>query len=94
MGRGRIETKRTFYAEKKLWFDSFKFEKNNKKNNKNCLGEKMLKFMLLEYNCNLFGIVTFDVERYATSQLKKTKVIKRKTYRYIKSSDKIYILSF
>lgn len=50
--------------------------------------------MLLEYNCNLFGIVTFDVERYATSQLKKTKVIKRKTHRYIKSSDKIYILSF
>lgn len=49
---------------------------------KNCLGEKMLKFMLLKYNYNLFGIVTFDVERYATSQLKKTKVIKRKTYRY------------
>lgn len=93
MGRERIETKRTFYAEKKLWFDSFKFEKNNKKR-ENCLGEKMLKFMLLEYNCNLFGIVTFDVERCATSQLKKTKVIKRKTYRYIKSSDKIYILSF
>lgn len=93
MGRGRIETKRTFYAEKKLWFDSFKFEKNNKKR-ENCLGEKMLKFMLLEYNCNLFGIVIFDVKRCATSQLKKTKVIKRKTYRYIKSSDKIYILSF
>lgn len=79
--------------QKKNCGSSFKFEKNNKKR-ENCLGEKMLKFMLLEYNCNLFGIVTFDVERYATSQLKKTKVIKRKTHRYIKSSNKIYILSF
>lgn len=40
----------------------------------------MLKFMLPEYNCNLFAMVTFDVERYATSQLKKTKVIKGETY--------------